>query len=165
MQRKYGEFITVRKQVENVSSSLTYTERNFLGGSGYIVSCTREQENQDNDETDSYESMGSKWIKLSIENHKMSKAEIHTMVDKLYCTYTCETMSIVNNVMCDDTRGKDKLTSTKSSTDLQMQTETGHGLIKNKQTDTLAVGKIMLWNDLLCHMLLNDQLDFTNILF
>ena len=39
MQRKYGEFITIRKPIELSLSNFIYLERKFLGGSGYLVIC------------------------------------------------------------------------------------------------------------------------------
>lgn len=84
MERKYGEFITVRKPEKNLSFNLKYTERNFLGGSGYVVSCTKKQEFTDVLESNLDESIGKKWIRLCVEKNEMNVDQICAKVNDLY---------------------------------------------------------------------------------
>ena len=100
MQRKYGEFITVRKAMENVTSNLIYTERQFLGGCGYIVSCAKETQCIANSVgVDTFESIGRKWINMCIEDCNMTVAEVHKVVDELYTTNSMNRNSTDDNIV------------------------------------------------------------------
>ena len=84
MKRKYQEFITVRKPLYKSTSNYVYTEKNFLGGNGYVVTCvdtTRDPEDINN--TDAVESIGIKWIQ-ACKREDMSLTHIHDMLDELY---------------------------------------------------------------------------------
>ena len=84
MQRKYGEFITVRKPIDTMSSNYIYSERKFLGGSGYVVVCQDHSIFRKELKRDTVESLGIKWIKLCRDHHKMQLPAIHELVDDLY---------------------------------------------------------------------------------
>ena len=84
MQRKYGEFITVRKPIELLSSNFIYLERKFLGGSGYLVICQDHSKFKEELKTETVNLMGRKWIKVCKDNHQMTLTQIHEMVDELY---------------------------------------------------------------------------------
>ena len=147
MQRKFGEFITVRKPVENLSSNLKYTERNFLGGSGYIVSCKQEQEYLNNVESKTVESLGSKWIALCTEDQKMNVTEIHKMVDELYnnLTNNNSTSTITTTTDGDSDRLDIKLVRKEAVDNLSVQKEP-HMILDNWKTKpSYLTGKIYMY--------------------
>ena len=147
MQRKFGEFITVRKPVENLSSNLQYTERNFLGGSGYIVSCKREQEYLNNVESKTVESLGSKWIALCTKDQKMNVTEIHKMVDELYnnLTNNNSTSTITTTTDGDSDRLDIKLVRKEAVDNLSVQKEP-HMILDNWKTKpSYLTGKIDMY--------------------
>ena len=84
MQRKYGEFITVRKPIDTLSSNYIYSERKFLGGSGYLVVCQDHSLFKRELKRDTVDSLGLKWIKLCRDDHKMQLHDIHELVDDLF---------------------------------------------------------------------------------
>ena len=83
MQRKYGEFISVRKPVISSRSNLIYTVRNFLGCSGYVVQCKDIQDHFDQEDTNSIETSGRHWIAVC-KKEKLCLPDIHAMVDDFY---------------------------------------------------------------------------------
>ena len=85
MQQKYHEFITVRKPMEPISPSLTYTARNFLGGNGYIVTCLTKNDFLNITNTPNIKTMGETWVQQCRTKYNMTVHEIHTLVDQL-CT-------------------------------------------------------------------------------
>ena len=74
MKRNYGEFITVRKPTKSLPSHVTYTNRNFLGGSGYIVRCEDIIDRQVQCKGNKMEQMCTRWI-------EMCKQEDLTLLD------------------------------------------------------------------------------------
>ena len=90
MQRKYGEYITVRNPSKNLSSNISYTKRNFLGGGGYIV-MFKDEDNIKVDESDleKVESVGLKWINLC-KTQDLTFLEIHKLVDGMYDDEGCD---------------------------------------------------------------------------
>ena len=144
MQRKYGEFITVRKPIENVSSRFTYTQRQFLGGSGYIVSCDRGNDGREYDNSDSYESIGSRWIKMCIEDRNMSVADVHKVVDELYTTYTGQIMPNVNNMVSDEALINNNLTCVTPNKDIKTPTETDKMVNNGKEKDITFLGELVI---------------------
>ena len=83
MKRKFGEFITVQKPIHNVNSNLLYSECHFFGGIGYLVTCQNYSEHLKYTEGETIKDIGQRWIALCQEKHKMSVADIHSMVDDL----------------------------------------------------------------------------------
>ena len=84
MQRKYGEFITVRKPIDSLSSNFIYSERKFLGGSGYVVVCQNHKNYKDKQQGDTVDLMGRKWVTLCKDKHDMTVDDIHAMVNDWY---------------------------------------------------------------------------------
>jgi len=83
MLRKYGEFITVRQPSYHSPANFIYTPRTFIGGRGYVVTCTRTKEQLEHTQNDTVETMGSKWLSMCLAD-TMSIYEIHNMVDELH---------------------------------------------------------------------------------
>ena len=83
MRRKYGEYITVRKPSRMSSSNISYMQRNFLGGNGYIVTFKDRDDLIDKADLDQVDTVGLKWINLCKEDN-LTLLEIHEMVDEMY---------------------------------------------------------------------------------
>ena len=62
IQRKYGEFITVRKHIDLLLSNFIYSERKFLGGSGYLVICQDHSNFKEELKAETVYLMEQKWI-------------------------------------------------------------------------------------------------------
>ena len=83
MRRKYGEFITVRKPSNMFGSNVHYTTRNFLGGSGYVVTCDDTSDMAFVRNSNLVEKMCSKWVVLCKQKN-VSLLEMHDMIDEIY---------------------------------------------------------------------------------
>ena len=82
IQRKYGEFITVHKPSNLFGANVQYIARDFLGGSGYIVTCN-ETSGMAILLNDFVEQMCSKWV-VVCKQKKVSLLEMHNMIDDIY---------------------------------------------------------------------------------
>lgn len=99
MRRKYGEYITVRRPSKNLSSNISYTKRNFLGGGGYIVTFKdKDKIKVDESDLEKVESMGLKWINLC-KTRELTLLEIHELVDDMYDDEGCNSNVSFNNIM------------------------------------------------------------------
>ena len=83
MQRRYGEFISVRKVPLNPTANLIYTPRSFVGGSGYVVSCINTKKQLASISSSTVERMGINWIETCVAE-EMSLLDVHEMVDYLF---------------------------------------------------------------------------------
>ena len=107
MQRKHGEFITVRKPAKNLSSNFVYTARNFLSSSGYVVTCKDVQDHLETATNECVEKAGKMFISLC-KKKNMNLIDIHVMLDDLYNIpneskdEVCSTMSSFDNNNEDD---------------------------------------------------------------
>ena len=115
MLRKYGEFITVRQQSNHSLPNFVYTPRTFIGGSGYVVTCTKTKEQMERIPNDTVETMGSKWLSMCLAD-EMSIYDIHNMVDELHnnietntneSTTTKTTFSDVTDPLLDHNKNSD----------------------------------------------------------
>ena len=123
MQRKYGEFITVRKPVVSSTSNLVYNVRNFLGCSGYVVHCKDIQDHLVREDTKSIETIGIRWIALC-KKEKMCLSDIHAMVDDLYNNDNDENIDCKNSTLSDN----DSLNIYKEATNIhQIDKDAGVG--------------------------------------
>ena len=82
MRRKFGEYITVRKPSKMLSSNISYTQRNFLGGNGYIVTFDDHDSLTCKSDFDKVETLGLKWIELC-KSENVTLLEVHDMVDEM----------------------------------------------------------------------------------
>ena len=83
MKRNYGEFITVRKPTKTLPSHVSYINRNFLGGSGYIVKCDNIINHEEQCKGNKMEQMCSRWIKMC-KREDLSLLDMHEMLDETF---------------------------------------------------------------------------------
>ena len=83
MRRKYGEFITVRKPTNMFGDNVTYTPRNFLGGSGYIVTCHDTGGMASVKNGNVIEKLCSKWVTVCKQKN-VTLVEMHDMIDEYF---------------------------------------------------------------------------------
>ena len=83
MKRNYGEFITVRKPTKTLPSHITYINRTFLGGSGYIVKCEDIINHNVQLKGNKVEQMCNRWIKMC-QREDLSLLDMHDMLDETY---------------------------------------------------------------------------------
>ncbi len=107
MQRKHGEFITVRKPAKNLSSNFVYTARNFLSSSGYVVTSKDVQDHLETATNECVKKAGKMFISLCTKKN-MNLIDMHVMLDDLYDMpnkskdEVCSTMSSIDNNNEDD---------------------------------------------------------------
>ena len=85
MKRNYGEFITVRKPTKTLPSHITYINRTFLGGSGYIVKCEDIINHNVQLKGNKVEQMCNRWIKMC-QREDLSLLDMHDMLDETYAS-------------------------------------------------------------------------------
>lgn len=127
MLRKYGEFITVRQPSHHSSSNFMYTPRTFIGGSGYIVTCSKTKEQFNYTEGDTVENVGAKWLSMCL-SEKMSICEIHEMIDELH-----------NNIESDSNELSTSTTTLSDLTDSQF--DNVHNIVDDGQCHVTTAGK------------------------
>ena len=80
-----------------LSSNVSYTQRNFVSGNGYIVTFKDKDNLIDELDTDQIHSVGLKWIDLCKDDN-LSLLEIHDMVDNLYNDTSKDQHDTLSNV-------------------------------------------------------------------